>query len=94
MRFCNEHGIPHSEFLDWEEDDRSKQLAYMIHDAQTCGMCGTSAWEWDEEQGGSRFAYEPVEEICPGCERKDWLRDSKKEKRAGSFVTLKKTETT
>lgn len=93
MRFCNQHGIPHSEFLKWDDEDRAKALAYEIYSAQMCQMCGTAKWEWDEEQGGSRFAYEPVEEICPGCERKEWARDDKDRKKpAGSFVVLKKPE--
>jgi hypothetical protein len=93
MRFCNEIGIPHSKFLkEWEEEDRAKAIAYIIYDAQVCSMCGTAPWEWDEKQGGSRFAYEPVEEVCPGCERKDWLRDSKKESTPGGMVTLRRND--
>jgi hypothetical protein len=88
MRFCYSAGIPHSRFLDWEEEDRAKALAWMTYEAQVCSMCGTAPWEWNPEEGGSRFAYEPVEEICPGCERKDWLRDST-EHRAGRTIVLK-----
>jgi hypothetical protein len=52
-------------------------------------MCGTAPWEWDEKQGGSRFAYEPVEEVCPGCEKKDWLRDDEEGATPGGwFHTL------
>lgn len=94
MRFCNEVGIPHSRFLEeWSDEDRSKALAYIIYRAQICDLCGTAPWEWDPEEDGSRYAYEPVEEICPGCEKKDWLRDSDAGKRrAGSFISLKKPE--
>ena len=93
MRFCNTHGIPHSVFLEeWSEEDRSKANAYMVFEAQMCQMCGTSPWEWDEEQGGSRFAYEPCYEICPGCERKEWLRESDDKKPSGAYVILKKKE--
>lgn len=92
MRFCNSVGIAHSVFLDeWSAEDRSKALAYMAYDAQVCMRCGTSSWEWDEEQGGSRFAYEPVEEICPGCEKKDWLRDDSEHK-PGRMIVLRKPD--
>jgi hypothetical protein len=94
MRFCNAHGIPHSVFLtDWSDEDRAKALAYELHSSQICDGCGTAKWEWDEEQGGSRFAYNPVEEICPGCEKKDWLRDDKEKKRpAGGYIALRRPE--
>lgn len=92
MRFCNEHGIPHSELLDWEPDDRAKMLGYMAYESSICSMCNTGRWEWDPKHGGSRFAYEPVEEICPGCEKKDWYRDNQDERRAGSFIILQPTE--
>ena len=39
--FCNTHGIPHSEFLEWDPDDRQKALAYLYEDSERCGMCGT-----------------------------------------------------
>jgi len=93
MRICREYRIRHSELLDWSEEDRSKAIGEYLHSASHCSMCGTAPWEWDEEQGGSRFAYEPVEEICPGCEKKDWMRDNQEGKhRAGSFIALKKPE--
>lgn len=88
---CNAVMMPHSEFLEWSDEDRAKALAYERFISQICGMCGTATWEWDEEQGGSRFAYEPVEEICPGCERKDWLRQDT-DRRAGGMIVLKRPE--
>jgi hypothetical protein len=94
MRFCNQIGIAHDRFLEeWSEEARAKALAYELYKAQICEMCGTAPWEWDESQGGTRFAYEPVEEICPGCEKKDWLRDDGDKKRpAGGFITLRRRE--
>jgi hypothetical protein len=67
LQFCNEHGLPHSEFLHWNPVDRAKAIAFVIEKAQRCTMCGTAQWEWDE----NRFAYEPVEHRCPGCYAKD-----------------------
>jgi hypothetical protein len=93
MRFCNDNGIPHSVFLEkWSDEDRAKAIAWMIYSAQVCGMCGTSEWEWDPDEGGSRFAYEPVEEICPGCEKKDWARDNQEKTTPGGFITLRRPE--
>jgi hypothetical protein len=92
LRFCNEIGIPHSKFLEeWSDEDRSKALAYLVYRGQFCESCGTAPWEWDPEQGGSRFAYEPKQEICPGCEKKDWARENGKTP-AGGFITLVKPE--
>lgn len=67
LQFCHENGLPHSQFLTWSPDDRAKTLAYMLEKGERCVMCGTAGWEWDPDQGGSRFAYEPVERFCQGC---------------------------
>lgn len=91
MRYCNTHGIPHSRFLEeWDPDDRAKCIAFEAHHAMVCSRCGTAPWEWDPEQGGSRFAYEPVEEICFGCEMKDWVqKDQAKNDHPGKYVALR-----
>lgn len=90
MRVCKEYQIPHSEFLGrWSEEDRAKAIAYQIHEASTCQRCGTQSWEWDPEQGGSKYAYIPREEICPGCEMKDWIQhDNKGSHKPGRYVEL------
>jgi hypothetical protein len=89
LDYCNEQGIPHSRFLEeWDPVDRAKCLAYRAHHAQHCPTCGTAAWEWDPAQGGSRFAYEPVEEICPGCQIKEYLTKEGKS-HPGKFVRLR-----
>lgn len=94
MRLCNDWGIPHSKFLEeWSDEDRAKAIAYRTHEASYCSMCGTAPWEWDPEQGGSRFAYEPYEEICPGCEKKEWVRESREGPApAGSHIALRPPE--
>jgi hypothetical protein len=63
MSYCFENGIPHSEFLDWDVEDRAKTLAFMLEKGSRCDMCGTAEWEWDAD----RRAYEPVEKFCMGC---------------------------
>lgn len=67
MSWCKQAGIPHSEFLEWEPEDRSKALAFLIEENSKCGMCGTAEWEWSEKEGGSKRAYEPIEKFCMGC---------------------------
>lgn len=48
-------------------------------------MCGTTAREWEED----KFAYEPYEYICRGCEIKDASRDGHVD---GKYVTLRKKQ--
>ena len=65
--YCVEKGIPHEEFLDWEPESRAKVLAYLLEQAESCQLCGTAGWEWEE----NRFAYDVQEVFCPGCYRKE-----------------------
>lgn len=71
MNFCNAHGIPHSKFLEWDEDDRNKALAYLFEEGTKCGMCGTAEWEWEQEDERGIVrpvrAYEPTGHFCMGC---------------------------
>lgn len=66
MSYCHEKAIPHSVFLEWDPEDRSKVLAYIMEQSLRCTMCGTAEWEWEE----NKFAYTPVEEFCRGCYQK------------------------
>ncbi len=85
MAYCHDQGIPHSEFLEhWNTEDRAKLFAYVAHKAETCQMCGTSPWMWEAD----RYAFEPVIEICHGCERKDILRDDDQKLPAGASIVL------
>lgn len=67
LSVCSEYHIPHSEFLGWSPLDQAKAIAILAHKNERCALCGTADWEWDPAQGGSRFAYEPVEKLCQGC---------------------------
>lgn len=90
LSFCNEHGLPHSEFLAWDQTDRVKALAFLVEKGQRCAMCGTAEWEWDPDQGGNKRAYEAVEKHCPGCYQKSVVaRDS--DDRPGMTVELAPT---
>jgi hypothetical protein len=52
-------------------------------------LCGTAEWEWDPDTGGSRFAYEPVEKVCPGC----YAKHGQGSDQPGAYVTLEPTDT-
>jgi hypothetical protein len=67
--------MPHSAFMEWDAEDRAKTLAYMFEEAERCSMCGTAAWEWDEAQGGTKRAYQPVMKTCLGCYYKEIARE-------------------
>lgn len=87
LQYCNEHGLPHSQFLTWHPDDRAKALAFTLEKAAHCVMCGTADWEWDPEQGGKRYAYEAVHKLCQGCLRKESESESS-DRRAGFSIEL------
>lgn len=83
MSYCFDHALPHSRFLDeWDVEDREKLMAFMVEKSERCQMCGTAPWEWEED----RFAYEPLIEVCQGCQAKDMMREDVKG--AGSSVIL------
>ena len=89
MSYCYEKGIPHSEWLDWDPEDRAKVVAYRLEEANRCAMCGTADWEWDE----NRFAYEPVEKLCHGCYIKEIARQDISGQAPGISITLQPTNT-
>jgi len=89
MSYCYEHGIKHSEWLDWDPVDRAKVVAYRLEEADRCAMCGTAQWEWDE----NRFAYEPVEKLCQGCYLKEIARQDSHGEMPGTTITLLPTNT-
>lgn len=89
MSVCQKYSIPHSTFMAWEPVDQAKALAFLLHESEKCSLCGTAEWEWDPDQGGSRFAYEPVEKICMGCFNKHDQGDGG----PGHYITLMPTGT-
>lgn len=74
MAYCADHGIPHSEFLEWEAVDRAKALAWMLEKGERCALCGTAPWEWEQD----KFAYEPVDHFCKGCYLKHVASEEKR----------------
>lgn len=93
MSICDDYGIPHSEFKEWDEDDQDKAIAWRIYKAQHCDKCGTAdeEWQWD------RFAYEAEVHRCRGCEILQMTEEALQEEKgskAGLRVVLKKSEPT
>ena len=80
LAYCAPLGLPHSEFLSWNDDDQDKALAWVTDQAELCaGGCGTRASEWDPKQGGHRFAYITQTRRCPGCELIDMAQQHMRE---------------
>lgn len=84
MSYCHEKAIPHSEFLEWDPEDRAKTLAYILESGARCHMCGTASWEWEE----NKFAYTAVEEFCQGCYQKQVFSDQQGSSLPGTNVKL------
>lgn len=42
-------------------------VAYLLEQAESCQLCGTAGWEWEE----NRYAYDVQEIFCEGCYRKE-----------------------
>ena len=89
LTICSEYHIPHSEFLGWSPLDQAKAVAVFAHKNERCALCGTADWEWDPAQGGSRFAYEPVEKLCQGC----YVKHEQGSGSPGTSVVLEPTGT-
>lgn len=83
MSYVVDKGIPHSEFLEWSQEDRAKTIAYISEQALSCSMCGTSSWEWEENP----HAYAPEETHCRGCYLKS-VASEDSGKLPGTTVTL------
>lgn len=86
MALCDDYRIPHSEFLDWDLEDRAKALAYRVEKAERCSMCGTAPWEWEE----NKFAYMVEERHCRGCYMKHVSNEDKR-RLPGTTVELVRT---
>lgn len=61
-------------------------MAFMLEQSDRCQMCGTSEWQWAEDPN----AYEAAVHVCPGCARKEWIREDQGDSKpqAGSSIVL------
>jgi len=87
MSYCYEKGIPHSEFLKWDPEDRAKSLAWQLEAGERCSLCGTAQWEWDENPN----AYDAEEHLCIGCYRKQVHTESLGTTHPGVKVELRRS---
>lgn len=84
MSYCADKGIPHSQWLAWEPEDRAKVVAFLMESGDRCSQCGTAPWEWEE----NRFAYTAVDHFCQGCYQKSVFSDTMSESLPGTNVKL------
>ncbi len=95
MEYCGPAGIPRSEFLSWDRDDRDAALWWVIYRRESCQSCGTRPEEWDPDRGGDPNAYEATATHCRGCEirgrAEESLNQNKKQHRRGTTITLRRT---
>lgn len=93
MTVCEQYRIPHSTFLDWDEDDREKAIWWMIRQKETCPRCGTRDREWDETVGGDRNAYGAEVRRCRGCEVKEMAEAADlSEYGKGIYIAMRKND--
>jgi hypothetical protein len=84
MSYCFEKGIPHSEYLGWDSEDRAKTIAFAIESSERCSLCGTAPWEWEQD----KFAFTAVDEFCQGCYQKSIFSDTQGSSLPGTNVKL------
>lgn len=91
MKVCAFYKIKHSEYLEWDVDDRDKAIWFHVRESETCPSCGTREIEWDPDQGGNRQAYGTEIRRCRGCEVKEAAEDSEDAKVGrGVYVRLRR----
>ena len=76
MAYCAPKGIPLSRFLAWSTADQDAALAWQAHDNRRCGACGTHPDDWDEDKGGTRYAYHAEAYVCRGCVESQRMQES------------------
>lgn len=89
MAYCGPKGIPLSQFLSWSEADQDAALAWQSHENRRCGGCGTHPDDWNEKQGGSRYAWHSEHYQCPGCVMRERHADLPQVKDAGPGIHVR-----
>ena len=87
---CADHGIPHSEFLSWPEDDQDKTIAWLLAKREVCDLCGTKESDWVDERGWPLQdpPLTPVAHKCHGCAQKEQFRKANYKDGTPSGVTI------
>jgi len=76
MDYCGPKGIPLSEFLSWSVDDQDAALSWQQRENRRCPGCGTHPGDWNETEGGSRYAWHGEILSCPGCAEQQRMQES------------------
>ena len=84
MSYCHDKAIPHSEFLDWDPEDRAKVIAFILESTERCSLCGTAEWEWK----ANKHAFTAVDHFCPGCYMKSIYSETVGSSLPGTNVKL------
>lgn len=91
MEYCGPKGIPHSVFLDWDEEDQGKALAHLLHKANQCPRCGQFPEDWIDEEGRLRIPTPKIAQTvaCNACSVvQDRQKMIEKENQDSTFVIL------
>ena len=67
LDYTAERGIPHSEFLGWDEEDQEKAIVWLTEQRLKCPDCGTREDEWNPKMGGELAAYHVYTYQCMVC---------------------------
>lgn len=69
MEYCAPLGIPHSRFLGWSPEDRSKAVSYTAWKKKFCSGCGTESATWLDTKGEAVEPppYMAETQHCLGC---------------------------
>lgn len=89
MAYCGPKGIPLSAFLAWSEADQDAALAWQGYENRRCHGCGTHPDDWNEKQGGSRFAWHAEHYQCPGCVKREQHSERPQVKDAGPGIHVR-----
>jgi hypothetical protein len=89
MEYCFDHAVPHSQFMEWSEDDQDKVIAYNVFKRTVCAKCGTIPEDWLDEQGEylEPPPYVVTTRHCPGCATLSDAREEIPQERRESFTT-------
>jgi hypothetical protein len=77
LDYCVPLGIPHSTFLQWDEEDQDKAIAWSIEERSRCSRCGTKPQDWLDERGRvlEPPPYRATDRRCYGCATLDSHRE-------------------
>lgn len=91
MSYCAPIGLPHSQFLSWDQDDQDKALAFTVEQRRACSGCGTVTDDWFDEEGQDRVIppYVAKTKYCPGChELADTQAEIPEDRKSFTYVYL------